>query len=238
MRVLLRALCLFCALLSFGLPILGCAPGGGPWLVDAVREAPGATGTGRGDPMLAVNGVRGAGLHAGSLDVYSLGPGEDAWLSLELGGVLRDGPGDELVVFENPFLIAGGPRRFMDPIVVEVSSDGARWVAFPHAYGAPDPTRYSNDPAHWVGFAGITPVLLNEDEGLADPFDAEAAGGDAFDLAALPGPEGEAMRAAGVRFVRLVSARLATNPDTGLPYPHDAVSDGPDIDGVYVRRLE
>lgn len=217
--------------------LFGCAPAGGPTLVDAVLDAPGATGSGRGDPSFAVNGVRGAGPHAGSLDVYSFAPGEDAWLSLDVGGVVRDGPGAELVVFENPFLIAGGPRRFMDPIVVEVSSDGAQWVAFPHEYGAPDEARYSNDPAHWVGFAGITPVFLNEDEAPGDPFDA-AAGGDLFDLAALTGPEGEALRANGVRFVRLVSARLVTNPDTGLPFPHDPISDGPDVDGVYARRVE
>jgi hypothetical protein len=217
---------------------VGCAPDEAPALVDAVWAAPGASGAGRGDPARAVNGVRGAGEHAGSLDVYSLPPGEDAWLALDLGGTLRDGPGAELVVFENPFLISGGPRRFMDPLVVEVSADGERWLAFPHDYRAPDETRYAWNPEDWVGFAGITPVRLHEEDAPGDPFDAEAAGGDAFDLAALPGDEGAALRARGVRYVRLVSARIATNPDTGLPFPSDPLSDGPDVDGVYVRHLD
>ncbi len=42
---------------------------------------------------------------------------------------------------------------------------------------------------------------------------------------------------AGVRYVRLVSARVRTNPDTGAPFPHDPLSDGPDVDGVYVRHV-
>jgi hypothetical protein len=223
---------------SWCLVLIGCGPVEAPVLVDAILAAPGASGTGRGDAALAVNGVRGAGEHAGSLDVYSLPPGDDAWLALDLGGTLRDGPGAELVVFENPFLISGGPRRFMDPLVVEVSADGTRWLAFPHDYQAPDEARYSWEPGSWRGFAGITPVRLHEEDAPGDPFDAEAAGGDAFDLASLPGPEGAALRAEGVRFVRLVSARIVTNPDTGLPYPHDPLSDGPDVDGVYARHLD
>jgi hypothetical protein len=229
----------FLLLLSLGLAqFAGCAPAAGAVLVDTVASAPGATFEGTRDPARATNGVRGAGEHAGSLDVYSLGPGADAWISLELGGALYDGPGPDLVVFENPFVIGSGPRRFMDPIVVEVSTDAERWLAFPHDYLTDDETAYSSLPSAWSGFAGITPVLLHDDDAPGDPFDATAAGGDAFDLASLPGADGVRLRAEGVRYVRLVSARLVTNPDTGAPFPHDPVSDGPDVDGVYVRHLE
>lgn len=215
------------------LSAIGCAaPPSQPVLLDAVAAAPGATYVGRGDPALATNGVRGAGEHAGSLDVYSLPSGEDARLELAVPGVLIDESGPEIVVFENPFVIGGGPARFMDPMVVEVSSDGETWVAFPHEYACADETRYTTDPAAWRGFAGVTPVLLDEDDAPGDPFDPLAAGGDAFDLADLPAEARD-----GVRYVRLVSARVRTNPDTGAPFPHDPLSDGPDVDGVYVRHV-
>lgn len=200
-------------------------------------EAPGATGVGTRDPSSAINGVRGAGLGSGSLDVYSLGAGEDAFLVLGFDGArFPDEEGDELVVFENAFQIGEGPFRFMDPVVVEVSVDGVDYVAFPHAYSAPDPTQWSADPDHWQGFAGITPVLLDEDEMPGDPFDAVASGGDAFDLSDLgEGPEADRVRSEGFSFVRLTSARRFDDPNTGAPFPRDPVSDGPDIDGVYAR---
>lgn len=220
------------------LSLVGCAPPSSvARLADEIIEAPGATGEGTGDPLRAVDGVRGAGEYAGSFDVYSLGRGDDAYLVLGFsGGVVLDGPGAELVVFENPFRIAGSSNRFMDPLVVEVSTDGVLWVAFPHDYLAPDETRFSYDPSHWQGFAGIAPVLLHEEDRPGDPFDSLAAGGDPFDLASLgESSEAQAIRAEGFRYVRLTSARIVLNPDTGLPFPQDLVSDGPDIDGVYAR---
>lgn len=219
--------------------IAACAPGAapGPHLADELVAAPGATGEGTRDPAHAMDGVRGAGTHAGSFDVYSLSPGDDATLTLGFSGArIVDGPGAELVVFENPFVIGDGPFRFMDPVLVEVSRDGETWLAFPHAFDAPDPTRWSPDPRHWHGFAGITPVLLHEEDAPGDPFDAEAAGGDAFDLSDLGADaEADAIRSEGFAYVRLTSARLVIDPATGAPFPHDAASDGPDIDGVYAR---
>lgn len=219
------------------LVVAGCAGQRAPVLGTEIILAPGATGEGTRDPARATNGVRGAGLREGSLDVYSLGPGADALLVIGFGGQrFPDGEGDELAVFENAFQIGEGPFRFMDPVLVEVSADGETFVAFPHDYTAPDPTQWSADPDHWHGFAGLTPVLLHEEEMPGDPFDAAAAGGDAFDLADLPpGPEAERIRAEGFAFVRLTSARRVEDPNTGAPYPRDPVSDGPDIDGVYAR---
>lgn len=207
--------------------------------VAAASEIAAAPSAGAGpfkDPTAAVNGVRGGGDQAGSQDVYSIGlePGDHLVVCFE--GAAQDVPGADLVVFENPFV--SGATRFMDPTVVEASPDGERWIAFPHDYVAPDEAVYSADPQHWQGFAGITPVRLDDDEAPADPFDTAFAGGDVFDLAALPGDLGAEIRDVGARCVRLSAAAAAENPDTGLPFPRDPVSNGPDIDGVYGRQVE
>ncbi len=146
------------------------------------------------------------------------------------------GPGPDLAVFENPFEYGAG-LTFIDAAIVELSADGEHWVAFPHDYVAADETRYSARREDWVGFAGVTPVLLNEDDDPRDPFGL-AAGGDAFDLATLPEtPEAERIRREGARYVRIVAAASRVNPDTSAPFVRDPVSDGPDIDGVVARYL-
>ena len=205
----------------------GCAPPSPTSLATELIEAPGATGVGFGDPQRAVNGVRGGGQAAQSLDVYAV-PLESHLVVGFHGGVIVDGPGADLVVFENPFDY-GEELRFMDPTVVEVSDDGQRWFAFPHDYLASDERRYSARPSDWEGFAGIQPVLLHDEANSVDPFSAEA-GGDHFDLADLP-PDAPG----NLRYVRLSAASAWSNPDTGEAYPMDPVSDGPDIDGVFAR---
>lgn len=205
-------------------------------LASEVVDAPGASGTGYGDPERAVNGVRGGGLRMGSVDVYSFGIGEGVWLVLGFQGArVVDGPGDDLVVFENAFQYGEG-TAFMDPTLVEVSADGETWVAFPHDYVADDERVYSPRAEDWIGFAGITPVALHAEDNPVDPF-SEEAGGDRFDLAALEGPEGERIRREGALYVRLSSASSHINPDTGEPFVKDPVADGPDIDGVAARIL-
>ena len=236
-------------LAACGEPPAGEAPdaagpdGGAPPVVrlaDVVVAAPGASGEGYGDPARAVNGVRGGGAGAGGLDVYSLAfpPAEN--VSITLGwtdGLLRNGPGDDLAVFENPFEIAGGV--FMDLIVVEVSRDGVAWRALAHDYVTVDETVYVPDPAAWQGFAGRTPVLLHAEDNPVDPFDRAAAGGDGLDLEDVVGddPEADAIRAEGIRQVRLVVAPSRENPDTGDPYVRDAIASGADLDGVYGRYV-
>jgi hypothetical protein len=212
-------------------------------LADVVVDAPGATGTGTGDPARAINGVRGAGKTSGSTDVFSLGyvaGGNDHVTLRWSAGRLRNGPGADFVVFENPFVIGAGPAAFMDLIIVEVSIDGVEFRELPHRYTAPDPTVYRNDPSLWQGFAGRTPVLLNIDTHPVDPFDPAAAGGDAVDLDSVPGDDAvaHAIRSDGVRFVRLVSASARINPDTLVVYVHDRAANGPDIDGMYGRYLQ
>jgi len=209
-------------------------------LADTVVDAPGATGTGFGDSTRAVNGVRGAGNSSGSLDVFSLGytaDGNDHITLAWSGGRLQNGPGPDLVVFENPFLFSGG--TFMDIVLVEVSIDGVEFRALAHDYTAANPAAYVADPTLWPGFAGRTPVRLNVDTNPVDPFDATAAGGDQLDLDTVVGNDSlaQSIRADGVRFVRLVSAPARINPATGARYVHAAISNGADIDGVYGRYV-
>lgn len=209
----------------------------GTGLADVVVEAPGASGTGFGDPARAINGVRGGGERMQSLDVFSIGIGPDEHLVLGWEGArIADGPGDDLVVFENAFAY-GDERTFIDAAIVEVSADGQGWVALPHDYVAPDEREYSALREHWSGFAGVTPVLLHDEDNPLAPFD-DAAGGDRFDLSDLPaGPEADSILANGARYVRIVAAASRENPDTGEPFVLDPVSDGPDIDGVAARYL-
>lgn len=199
-------------------------------LASEVISAPGATGEGFGQTALAVNGVRGGGDRAGSLDVYSIS--NEPWdeLVLAFDQPVPDGDGDDLVVFENPFDIEGG-GRFMDPAVVSVSADGERFFAFPCAYGL---ETYSSDPDRWRGFAGVTPVALHEEDYPVDPLSPEA-GGDGFDLASLlPAPDGTPAPEE-ISFVRVISASLLRDEATGQPFPRDPASNGPDIDGIYGR---
>jgi hypothetical protein len=192
-----------------------------PW-ADEVLEA-------AGDASRAVNGARGLGQTQGSTDVYSLTVDpQDALVVGWSGAVLTDGPGIDLVVFENPFDYGDG-NRFMDLVVVSVSPDGLDFVDFPHTYLASDPEIWSSDPDDWDGFAGKTPVLLNEDTNAVDPFDAELSGGDGFDFADLPSgdPVAADILANGAVAVRLISA----------DFPRDPVSNGADIDAVYGRYL-
>lgn len=226
---------LFCSSIALALGACAMDVPREPAFADEVVEAPGARDSMFGDPALATNGVRGAGAAQGSLDVFSLRAGEHLVLGWS-GRRVTDGPGADLVVFENAFRF-GEDGTFMDPMVVEVSLDGSEWVAFEHDYRAPDERAYSHRREDWVGFAGLTPVYLHVEQNVMDPFDP-AAGGDAFDLAALDGGAlAETIRAEGFRYLRLSPASDHDNPDTGEPFVRDPLSDGPDVDGVHARYL-
>jgi hypothetical protein len=149
-------------------------PGGGdpatgdPWL-DRVRAFEPGTSAGFGAdrlPGVVLGRPEGLGLQQGSLDVVSLGDGGRIVVSFDDNAVV-DGPGDDLVIFENPFF--SGNAVFTEFAFVEVSADGRNWVEFPY------------DPGTGEGLAGRVPVLANSTNGL-DPLDP-ASGGDRFDLA-------------------------------------------------------
>jgi hypothetical protein len=182
-----------------------------------------------GDASWAVNGARGLGEYQGSTDVYSLD--FDANHTLIVGwssARLTDGPGIDLVVFENPFEYADG-EIFIDPVVVGVSADGVDFVDFPFAFEGPNPDEWSSDPRHWTGFAGKTPVLLNEDTNPTDPFEVDLSGGDGFDFSDLPSgdPVADDVRDSGAVAVRLTAWSRLKHP----------VGNGADIDAVYGRYL-
>ena len=222
---------------------MGCASAAPQFAAaDVVVEAPGADSSRFGDPSRAVNGVRGAGMGSGSFDVYSLNYTTRPYLVIGFGDyAVTDGPGADLVVFENGFLAASGRETsqyfFMDPITVEVSRDGASWRAMPFDYVNADERVYAPYPEAWEGFAGTLPSLLNQETNAVDPF-GPMAGGNAFDLADLGTSEAAMqLRREGIRYVRLRSAATVVNPDTGEVFPRDVVSDGADIDGVIGRYL-
>lgn len=230
------SLVLACSLAACAAPVSN----GGEALADMIVDAPGASPSEPfGDPMRAIDGVHGGGYLTGGTDVYSLDYAARPYLVVGWsGGRVPNGPGADLVVFENPFRTTWDPNAyFMDPLVVSVSLDGTRWVELPHQYLAADPRAYSTAIEDWEGFAGVTPVIVNDETNPMSWFDPRA-GGDAFDLDELDtqGDAGE-IRAHGFRFVRLASAALVTNPDTGTRYPGDPVSNGADIDGIAARSI-
>lgn len=103
---------------------------------------------------------------AGSTDVASLGCGGSITLAFDGEGIV-DGPGPDLVVFENAFASPGG--AFVEPAQVLVSDDGETWWAF-----ACEPGGDAR------GCAGVTPVAS---EATHAPVDPRRSGGDGFDLA-------------------------------------------------------
>ncbi|MBN1772286.1 MAG: cell surface protein [Deltaproteobacteria bacterium] len=146
-----------------------------PHAVRVVSFAPGpGAGFGAAElPGIVLGPPSGGGAERGSTDVVSLGVGGE--IVLELGGAgILDGPGADLLVFENAFYAGGDPTRpFVEPGVVGVSADGTTFVEFPCGGAAP-----------WEGCAGRAPVFAAPGNGI-DPADPAAAGGDAFDLADL-----------------------------------------------------
>jgi hypothetical protein len=174
------------------------------------------------DPFAdAVRGVVLGPLGGGGSEAAVLGPpvgggafqGSDDTLSLGLGGrivleftdnVVIDGPGPDLTVFENAFLVRGLTTLppFAEPGVVSVSADGITYRAFPCAL---DATPYHS------GCAGVYPVFASDAAAALVPSDApiealvglpvdaftapSGSGGDSFDLADVG--------LAAVRFVRV-----------------------------------
>jgi hypothetical protein len=137
-----------------------------------------------GPPEAGENGNAG-------VDVLSLGCGGQITLYFAGPGII-DGPGPDLLVFENPFLV--GARTFVEPARVLVSDDGLDWRAFACDPAGDDPPR---------GCAGVALVRANSRNGL-DPTDPEEAGGDAFDLADVG--------LARARYVRLIDVTREYDP--------------------------
>jgi len=157
-------------------------------------------------PDVVLGGPRGAGEWAGSTDVLSLGIGGS--ITLELGLEVVDGPGPDLILFENAFRPVGSDGIYAEPAVVSVSLDGQDFVELPC-----DPVTPPFD-----GCAGLQPVYANVDDGGPDPLDPAVSGGDALDLAAAG--------IARARFVRIV--------DSGVDHSSGPMKGGFDLDAIAV----
>ncbi|MFV8749257.1 cell surface protein [Nannocystaceae bacterium ST9] len=141
----------------------------------------------------------------GSLDVASLGCEGEIVVRFDEPGIV-DGPGVDLIVFENPFA-----ESFPEPGEVSVSEDGETWWVF------------ACDPESGQGCAGVTPTGA-----LGNPTDPDRAGGDGFDLATLA--EGPAQ----VWFVRVRDRSREHWQPLGMNWcdPGQAGSGGFDLDAL------
>ena len=83
---------------------------------------------------------------------------------------VRDGPGADLIIYENafPYAYEGIEGTYNEVLSVEVSEDGQIWHRFPPEI---QPGLPLIEPARYTNLAGVTPT---------------GEGGDGFDLAELP----------------------------------------------------
>lgn len=151
-------------------------------------------------PQVVLGPPDGGGPSQSGLDVLSLGrQGEIVLEFTDIG--LIDGPGPDLLVFENPFI------GWIETGVVAVSEDGQDFHEWPCA--AMDPAK------KFPGCAGVNPVLSSWTNGIS-PTDPKVAGGDAFDLADL------GLKRA--RFVRIRDSGANTYSGSSGGFDLDAVA--------------
>ena len=158
-----------------------------PFADSVVSFTPG-TGAGFGQeelPEIVLGPPQGGGASVGSEHVLTLGEGGEIVLEF-VDYVLIDGPGVDLLVFENPF------PGWLEPGVVSVSSDGVSWVSWD--------CESDNPEDGYPDCAGVEAVLSHPDNCI-DATDPAVAGGDAFDLADLG--------LASARFLKIVDAGVS-----------------------------
>lgn len=182
-----------------------------PWADRVVRFEPGP-GAGYGQdlfPGVVLGPPSGGGDSQGSLDVLSLG--KSGLIELEFTDLVAvDGPGVDLLVFENGF------TGFLETGAVAVSDDGATWHEFPCAAALDGGS---------TGCAGVQPVFANPAQGVSGT-DPAVAGGDGFDLAAVG--------LARARFVRVTDSganRFYGGPGGGFDLDALAVVNAQRLDG-------
>jgi len=127
-----------------------------------------------------------------------------------------------------------------------------------------DKNAYSKWPEAWIHFAGKSPTAWNKDTNpmsYDDLFSTKTTeyfngatlmysrtdlkgGGDGFDLDNLTTDAATCTATVlnnivtnGFKYIKLQAARSLINPDTSALYPHEAISNGPDIDGVLARHV-
>jgi hypothetical protein len=183
-------------------PQVVCASENDPFADRVVSFKPGQdAGFGQdGYPDIVLGPPVGFGAGMGSLDVLSLGDRGEIVLEFKDIGVV-DGPGVDLLVFENPF------GTFAETGSVSVSEDGQAWHEFP--------CDAANRAGGFPGCAGVKPVFSSPDSGLS-PTDPSVAGGDGFDLATLG--------VARARFVRIRDTGTNSYGFTSGGFDLDAVA--------------
>jgi hypothetical protein len=203
---------LFAAVLLALSPCLGAGTAAGdPCADDVVHFEVGFDGGFQSDllPGVVLGPPVGGGQTTGSLDVVALGDDGSITVAFRDNEIV-DGPGPDFVVFENAFFPRGAPLPFVEAGIVGVSTDGASFAEFPF------------DASSFAGLAGVSPVFSSPANAI-DPR-SPAAGGDAFDLAALG--------LASARFVRIRDPGEAV-PDPGNAFPVIGVrQSGFDLDAV------
>lgn len=233
--------CLAAALILAG-PVLGgtsslCAQSA--FAQSVVQYNPGPGG-GIFDPTRALDGPEGGGRFTGSIDVASLGVGGS--LTLGFAVVITDGPGADLLVFENAF--EAGDGVFSEVAFVEVSTDGVHFARFPARYSGPPAPLPAFGTAPFGSYRGLTgaqPVLAHVGANPIDPLDPVTAGGEAFDLWDLrldAGVVAGLVDLQQIHFVRLVDVVAGVDVDScgQLIYDVGGSSGSADIDAVAVRH--
>ena len=150
-----------------------------PYADEVLSFSPGSyAGYGQDDlPDVALGPPHGKGHGAASSDVVSLGVGGEIIVGFS-GRQVLDGPGPDLVIFENPFWVGMNPTTpWAELGEVSVSADGETWHTFPCDI-------QEAGPGQWPGCAGWQPTL-DYDVTLAVPLWPPMVGGDPFDLADL-----------------------------------------------------
>ncbi len=169
-------------------------------------------------PGVVLGPPQGAGTYMGSLDVLSLGVGGSITLSFGPDACVLDGSGDDLVVLENVFYVAGdGTNRFIETARVAVSRNGTDFVEFPTEV---DAALSPGDPNRYSGFAGVEAVLEGDTPATV--------GGDRFDLEKVGLPW--------IRFIRITDT--AEDPwDAGDEFGTGYGKAGFDLDAVGAIHL-
>jgi hypothetical protein len=170
-----------------------------------------------------------------SLDVVSLGFNGEIILEFT-DNLMVDGPGPDLIVFENPFFVGQVPTGptddylvFAEPMIVSVSNDLMNWQTFPFDDTAlAQVSGVSGTPSSLLpslsGLAGITPSFcadrIEPDYPLVWDTSGKGGvsgmGGDAFDLAD----------------VGLSQARYVRLKDSGQNVGFAGETEGADVDAV------
>jgi hypothetical protein len=143
--------------------------------IESFEAGPGAGFNQDKLPDIVLGPPLGKGTGSGSFDVVSLGAGGE--IVLGFGDLaIVDGPGPDLVVFENAFWPGGDATVvFAELGEVSVSEDGETWYAFTCDSAG-------DGRGNFIGCAGFTPTLEYDADTLV-PLDPQQSGGDAFDLA-------------------------------------------------------